>query len=107
MERENFYILLELSIDPPETDPAVIEKQIKKKKAEWSKLRNHPTKGLQAQKNISLIPEMEKVMLDPQLRAEELEAAKGAIQKGKENKYPEIDRHIDILMGKGFIAPEE
>ena len=107
MERENFYILLELSIDPPETDPAVIEKQIKRKKAEWSKLRNHPTKGLQAQKNISLIPEMEKVMLDPEKRAEELEAAKGEIQKGRESKYPEIDRHIDILMGKGYIAREE
>jgi len=107
MERENFYILLDLPIDPPETDAAVIEKQIRKKKAEWSKLRNHPTKGLQAQKNISLIPEIEKVMLDPQLRAEELEAAKGVIRKGKESKHPEIDRHIDILMGKGFISQEE
>jgi|SRR6056297_378336 len=107
MERENFYILLDLSLDPPETNPEVIKERIKKKKAEWSKQRNHPTKGLQAQKNISLIPEIEKVMLDPQLRAEELEAAKGEIKKGKESKYPEIDRHIDILMGKGFIAPEE
>ncbi|HMA66550.1 MAG TPA: DUF1566 domain-containing protein [Desulfosalsimonadaceae bacterium] len=107
MERENFYILLDLSIDPPETDPGVIEKQIKKKKAEWSRLRNHPTKGLQAQKNISLIPEIEKVMLDPQQRAEELEAAKSVIRKGKESKFPEIDRHIDILMGKGYIAHEE
>src|SRR6056297_4161252 len=107
MERKNFYILLELSLDPPETDPAVIEKQIRKKKAEWSKLRNHPTKGLQAQKNISLIPEMEKVMLDPEKRAEELEAAKGEIRKGKESKFPEIDRHIDILMGKGYITKDE
>src|SRR6056297_1173264 len=107
MERENFYILLDLSINPPETDAAVIKQTIKKKQAEWSKLRNHPTKGLQAQKNISLIPEIEKVMLDPQLRAEELEAAKQVIKQGKESKYPEIDRHIDILMGKGFLAQEE
>jgi len=107
MERENFYILLDLSIDPPETDPETIKQRIKKKQAEWSKLRNHPTKGLQAQKNISLIPEMEKVMLDPQLRAEELEGAKRVIKQGKESKYPEIDRHIDILMGKGFISQEE
>jgi len=107
MERENFYILLDLSINPPETDAAVIKQTIKKKQAEWSKLRNHPTKGLQAQKNISLIPEIEKVMLDPQLRAEELEAAKNIIKQGKESKYPEIDRHIDILMGKGFISQEE
>ena len=107
MERENFYILLDLPLDPPETDPEVIKKTIKKKQAEWSKLRNHPTKGLQAQKNISLIAEIERVMLDPTLRAEELEAAKGEIKKGKESKFPEIDRHIDILMGKGFISPEE
>lgn len=107
MERENFYILLDLSVDPPETDTAVIEQAIKKKKSEWSKLRNHPTKGLQAQKNISLIPEIEKVMFNPSLREEELEAARSEIKKGRESKWPEIDRHIDILMGKGFISQEE
>ncbi|MCF8094065.1 MAG: DUF1566 domain-containing protein [Desulfobacteraceae bacterium] len=107
MERENFYILLELAYDPPETDPEVIEKAISKKQTEWSRLRNHPTKGLHAQKCINMIPEIRRVMKDEALRAKEAEAARELMAKNKESKYPEIDRHIDILMGKGHITKEE
>ncbi|MBS3808664.1 MAG: DUF1566 domain-containing protein [Desulfobacterales bacterium] len=107
MERENFYLLLELPCDPPETDPDVIEKAITKKQTEWSRLRNHPTKGLHAQKYINMIPEIRRVMTDDALRAKEAEAAREILAKDKENKYPEIDRHIDILMGKGHVTQEE
>ncbi|MFW5908596.1 MAG: hypothetical protein ACOCR8_03055, partial [Desulfosalsimonas sp.] len=107
MERENFYILLELNCDPPETDPEVIEKAISKKQSEWSRLRNHPTKGLHAQKYITMIPEIRRVMKDDALRAKEAEAARELLAKDRESKYPEIDRHIDILMGKGYISKEE
>ena len=107
MQRENYYILLDLTIDPPENDPNVIEAAILKKKAEWSRLRNHPTKGLQAQKFINMIPDMEKVMRDEALRKQEADAAAAALQKGKESKISEIDSHIDILMGKGYIAHED
>ncbi len=104
MERDNFYILLDLSIDPPENDSKVIWEAIQRKKAEWSRLRNHPTKGLQAQKNISLIPEIQRVMISREDRQKEALAAREILKKGKESKYAEIDRHIDILMGKGYIA---
>ena len=107
MERENYYILLDLTIDPPENDPNVIEAAILQKKAEWSRLRNHPTKGLQAQKFINMIPDMEQVMRDETLREQEALAAMGVIEKGKESKISEIDSHIDILMGKGYIATED
>lgn len=107
MERENFYLLLELPCDPPETDAQVIEDAIAKKQSEWSRLRNHPTKGLHAQKYINLIPEIRRVMTDEALRAKEAEAAREISARDKQDKYPEIDRHIDILMGKGHITPEE
>lgn len=107
MERENFYILLELSIDPPENDPESIEAAISKKQSEWSRLRNHPTRGLQAQKCISMIPEIRRVMSDPNLREQEVSAAKAHAVKDKAGKIIEIDRHIDILMGKGFVSQEE
>ncbi len=71
MQRENYYILLELSVDPPENDPEIIEKAIQTKKIEWSRLRNHPTKGLQIQKFINMIPDIENVMRDETLRQEE------------------------------------
>ncbi len=107
MERENFYIILELSVDPPETDLGVINRAIANKKAQWSRLRNHPTKGLQIQKYLNMIPEIQRVMLDRELRRQEADAAKAFLQKGMEAKFSEIDRHIEILMGKGFIAKEE
>lgn len=107
MERDNFYILLELSLDPPETDPERIESAIAKKQAEWSRLRNHPTKGLQAQQSISMIPEIRRVMNDPDLREKEARAAKSASEQDKAGKLHEIDSHLDILMGKGFVSKEE
>lgn len=107
MERENFYILLQLPYDPPETDPQVIEAVIAKKQSEWSRLRNHPIRGLHAQKCINMIPEIRRVMGDEALRAREAEAAKQLSAKDREGKFPEIDRHIDILMGKGHITGEE
>jgi len=62
MTRENFYILLELDLDPPEVDPAIIDSVIRKKQTEWSRLVNHPSKGLQAKKNMNLIPEIRRVV---------------------------------------------
>ncbi len=107
MERENFYILLELSLQPPETDAEVIWEAIQNKKADWSRLRNHPTKGLQAQKNINLIPEIQRVMMNNELREKEVLNALEILKKGKESKFVEIDRHIDMLMAKGYIAKDE
>ena len=107
MKRENYYIILDLSVDPPENDRETIEKAIQNKKVEWSRLRNHPTKGLQAQKFINMIPDIQKVMLDDSLRKDEADAALEFLEQGRESKISEIDSHIDILMGKGYIARED
>lgn len=107
MERDNFYILLELSVEPPETDDTVIYNAIQKKKAEWSRLRNHPTKGIHAQKYISMIPDIQRVMMNQEMRHAEALDAIDILKKGKQDKYVEIDRHIDILIGKGYLLDEE
>lgn len=107
MERENFFILLDLSIEPPEADLKVINAAISSKQAEWSRLRNHPTKGLAAQKYINMLPEIRRVMIDLPLRAVEAEMAVSSRAEDREIKIGEIERHIDILMGKGFVAKDE
>jgi len=107
MQRENYYIILDLSVDPPENDRDVIERAIQNKKVEWSRLRNHPTKGLHVQKFINMIPDIQRVMLDDTLRKDEAAAAAELLEAGKEDKISEIDGHIDILMGKGFITKED
>ena len=107
MGRENFYILLALSVKPPEDDQKIIELAIKQKQSEWSRLRNHPTKALKAKQYIGLLPEIRRIMSDPKLRkAEALNAIKILSKKAAE-KFLVIDRHIAICMSKGFITDEE
>ncbi|HPA13634.1 MAG TPA: DUF1566 domain-containing protein [Desulfobacterales bacterium] len=107
MERKNFYLLLGLSLDPPETDPQKIEQALKKKQVEWSRYRNHPTKAILAKQYIGLIPEIRKVMFDPRLREVEAAEATKLFRDKEKKKFARIDRHLEIHMSKGFITDEE
>jgi len=107
MSRVNFYQLLELKINPPESDPDVIESAIKRKQNEWSRLRNHPTKGTQARQFISLLNEIRKTMADPKLREKEARDALELLKKKLEKKFKSIDNHVALLCSKGDITDEE
>jgi hypothetical protein len=107
MEITNYYLLLELPLDPPEEDPDAIEAAIKTKQSQWSRSRNHPTKGTLAQQYIGLIPEIRKVMTDPELRKKEAKAARKILREQEREKYAVLDRHLAILMSKGEITDAE
>ncbi|MBF0101183.1 MAG: DUF1566 domain-containing protein [Desulfobacterales bacterium] len=107
MQRENFYILLDLSVNPPEQNSEIIESAIKKKQAEWSKFRNHPTKGMKAKQYIEMISEIRKVMTNEALRNQEAQNALEIKQQSEKNKYEELDHQIDILNTKGHITDDE
>jgi len=107
MERENYYLLLDLSVDPAEKDPQVIEDAIKKKQSQWSRYRNHPTKAIQAKRYIGLIPEIRKVMTDDELRRKEVQHAKKMLRQSEEVKFSKLDSHLDILMSKGSVTKKE
>ncbi|CAN2041426.1 DUF1566 domain-containing protein [Candidatus Magnetomoraceae bacterium gMMP-15] len=107
MDRENFYLILELSVDPPEENLRVIAEAISKKQAEWSRYRNHPTKGIQAKKYIDLILKIRQVMEDPDLRKKEVQEAREILRKRRQKKLSELDRHLTIRMAKGYITDEE
>lgn len=107
MERKNFYLLLELSVNPPENDSKIIEAAIQKKQAEWSKLRNHPTKATIAQQYIGLLPEIRKVMLDPALRKKEVSALRQMLLQQEHRKFWKLDRHLGILFSKGHVTDRE
>ena len=107
MGRINYYQLLDLPINPPENDLEVIEETIKKKQMAWSRLRNHPTKGIQARHYISLLPEIRKVMTDEGLRQKEADAAVVELKKRLEAIFKAVDRHIDLVGCKGEILEEE
>lgn len=107
MDSKNYYMLLELSIDPPEEDPAVIEEAIKKMQAKWSRLRNHPTKGTLAQQYVGMIPDIRKVMGDPKLRRQEARKAQKILSERRREQYAHVDRHLRLLFSKGDITDAE
>ncbi|MFH2065539.1 MAG: hypothetical protein ABIK15_10110 [Pseudomonadota bacterium] len=107
MKRKNFYLLLDLPVDPPEDDPDKIEAAIQKKQAEWSKQCNHPTRGIQAKQLIDFIPEIRKVMSDPELRKKEAKNADAILAKRTGDKFKAIDRHLSIYNSKGMVTSQE
>ncbi len=107
MERENYYLLLGLSIDPPEEDLKVIQAAIKKKQAQWSRLRNHPTKSMEAKRYIGMLPDMKRVFTDPKLRKKEADAARETLKKSETSQEEKIDGHLRLLMAKGKVTHKE
>ncbi len=107
MERENYYLLLGLSVDPPEQDLKVIQAALKEKQAQWSRLRNHPTKAMDAKRHIAMLPDIKRVFSSPKLRMQEAEAARETVRKSESGKEERIDGHIRLLMAKGKITPKE
>lgn len=107
MSRVNFYQLLELKIHPPESNPEVIDAAIKRKQAEWSRLRNHPTKGTHARQYISLLNDIRKVMGDSRLREEEARNAVDLLRKKLGAKFKVIDSQLDLLGSNGDISEAE
>jgi hypothetical protein len=105
--RENFYILLDLSISPPENDLKQITAAINKKQAEWSKMRNHPTKARQVQLYLDMLPEIKAVMMDDAKRKQEAKEAKQIIGEREKAKFKELDEAIKLLSTKNYITKDE
>ncbi len=107
MDRDNYYLLLDLSLSPPENDSGWIDTAIRKKQAEWSQMRNHPTKGRKAQLYLGMLADIKKVMADDTLRSEEAKDAKRISAAAEKEKYKQLDEAIGILSSKGSISEEE
>lgn len=100
MERDNFYIILQLDFDKPESDLNVINNRIKEKQEEWSKNRNHPKSGTKMLQYLSMIEQIKEVMSDAGLRKKEAAAAQRIV-------YEPLDRQISVICQKGKILDTE
>ena len=94
---ENYFILLELPFDPPETDNNKILEAIAKKKDQLSKDQINPVKKAKASEYLGLIEDMKKVMADPAARKEEAAKAK----KIKDAKVKELEGKLKLYRAKG------
>ena len=72
---ENYFLLLELSFEPIESDEEKILAAISRKQKEWCSEGN-PYKVAKYREYLSHLDEIKKVMLDPASREQEAEKAK-------------------------------
>ena len=100
---ENYFLLLELPFDPPESDVNKISEAIAKKQAQWSRDLINPIKKVQASLYLARVAEIKKVMLDPISRYEE--AAK-AVQI-KNSQLNELEARLILYRAKGNALSDE
>ncbi|MDL2233812.1 hypothetical protein LJC63_09605 [Ruminococcaceae bacterium OttesenSCG-928-L11] len=103
MERENYYVLLELAFDPPVTDTTLIKAAMQKKRQEWIRMQDTPGKRGIALYNLSLLPDIERVMLNPMLRTDEGLAA----VELRNAMLRQFEAELRIFESKGHITPRE
>lgn len=94
---ENYFILLELPFDPPESDARIITEAIAKKQSQWSRDMINPVRKGKVSEYIAHISEIRKVMLDPEAR--EKEAAEARQIKGGKKK--ELEDRLALYHAKG------
>jgi len=95
---DNFYLLLELFLDPPEENWAKVEARINEKKNEWNKKRNNPD-GLIYQRLSERVEETRTALSDADRRKSEGKAARTAALRL-------LDEQIALRAGES-IAPEQ
>lgn len=95
---DNFYILLELFLDPPTKDWATIEARINEKKNEWNKKRNNPD-GIVYQGLSERVENLRTSLRDEEFRKKEGAAARRAALRS-------LDEQIALCSGE-TIAPEQ
>jgi hypothetical protein len=97
-ERPNFYLLLEL--DAKVEDAAAIAKAILAKKQSWSKQSlGNPALAGAAKANLARIPEIERVLSDPEARRNEATEALRQLKILRQKGLAEVDRAIAVLRG--------
>ncbi|MEI8372625.1 MAG: zinc ribbon domain-containing protein [Planctomycetota bacterium] len=105
MFRPNYYLLLEL--DCGEKSTAKIEAAIIAKQAEWSRDRNHPKKGREAQQYLGLLTDIRKVMGNAEDREKESRECRELRQQAEKAAYADLDRHIGTVAARGHLFESE
>ena len=100
MARGNFYLMLGLSLDPPEERLEEINKIIEKKQHEWSRGTMDFKKGPVFREYMALLPEIKRIMSDPILRQKEAEEAVTTVTE-------KIHTHLNIVSKRGYLYEAE
>jgi hypothetical protein len=104
MTRDNYYILLDL--DPNTQDPKDIEAAIKKKKLEWSRMRNNSNKSTLAKKLLDEINSIQELMKDEEKRKKEAEQARIILLQKQKEQFKELDQALRMISVKGYVTKQ-
>ena len=103
MDRDNYFILLELSFDPIENNTSKITAAIEQKRQQWGRDMRFAMKKVKAGKYLAMLDDIKSVMLDPTLRAKEAAQAKQI----RDEWTQELDKKIKVSSAKGYVKPTE
>ncbi|MDO5317818.1 MAG: zinc ribbon domain-containing protein [bacterium] len=81
-EATNYYLVLDLSLDPPVKDKARLEAAIQKKLTEWNQGVNNPTKGLLFKSLAAKVPDIRDALLTDEAKRDAIIADALKIVKG-------------------------
>ncbi len=105
--RPNFFILLGLNPDAT-WNPAQFDTILREKRNEWSRQgAGVAKKALTAQKNLSLIDEIKKVMSDPMLREQEAVNARAELASGQKVRQEQFERQLKLINAKDVADQAE
>lgn len=100
---DNCFIILGLSFDPAENDENKINEAINKKVQKWQNESKNPRKTVMAKEKLEMVPEIKRIMGNPELRANEAQKAKMVIK----DKLKEADLEIRLKLSGGKITEDE
>ncbi len=107
--RPNFFVILDL--DPAaKWDEAAFVRTLKDKRSLWSKQRSgiktHPT-TVEAQRNLALTREIDRVMGNQVLRDAERKAALAEREAELRQRRARLTERVDLMLAKGFLYDVE
>lgn len=97
-DRMNYYFLLELSVEPPETDEARIRQALDAKQGEWTR-KQSSNRDTQMLANLELLPDIREVMFNAAKRRDELARAEALLAQ----KYREFDMVLAGVASHGEV----
>src|SRR2546430_7688465 len=107
---ESYFLLLDIGPDDP-WDEALFDRQLRHKRAEWSRKKLNGPKSspavMQARRALDSLPEIERVMRDQVARERERVAARAQLADRHSAQLTDFERKLQIMAAKGYLLDVE
>lgn len=105
---QNYYLLLDLPLDPPELNWSAIEKRIEEKQRQWSKeTTDNPRKAMFAKQSLEQIADMRLVLKDENKRKELAAEALNIWKQDQETARLALHEAVRMASLKGHLSEDE